>query len=98
LGYRDASYALPGKTSEHTDTFRARFVALVRDKRIVQSIEFESNDTAFCGPMTIIWTRATVPGGTEVTVRCENEPRGIRPSDHAAGIQSSLKNLAAFVE
>jgi uncharacterized protein YndB with AHSA1/START domain len=98
LTYRAALHAVPGKTSEHTDTVQARFLALVPDERIVQSVEFESNDPAFIGPMTIIWTLAEVPGGTHVTVRCENEPPGIRPGDHAAGIRSSLKNLAAFVE
>jgi hypothetical protein len=40
----------------------------------------------------------TVPGGTEVTVLCENAPSGIRPSDHELGIRSSLANLAAFTE
>ena len=98
LTYRAASHSLPGKTSEHTDTFRARFLALVPDERIAQSIEFESTDPALLGPMTIIWTLTEVPGGTEVTVRCKNEPPEIPPSDHAAGLLSSLNNLAAFVE
>jgi hypothetical protein len=33
-----------------------------------------------------------------VRVRCENVPAGIRPQDHAAGIASSLENLAAYAE
>lgn len=33
-----------------------------------------------------------------MTVRCEDVPAGIRAEDHAAGLQSTLDNLAAFVE
>jgi uncharacterized protein YndB with AHSA1/START domain len=87
-----------GKTSEATDTFRGRFVTLVACERIVQVGEFESNDPAYAGAMTVSWTFADVPGGTEVTVRCENVPEGIRPDDHEAGLRSTLKNLAAFTE
>ena len=36
--------------------------------------------------------------GTEVTVVCSGVPSGISAEDHAAGIASSLANLAAFVE
>ncbi len=71
---------------------------MIPDERIVQLIEFESKDPAFAGPMTIKWTLADVPGGTEVTVLCENAPEGIRPNDHEAGFRSTLENLAAFTE
>ena len=33
-----------------------------------------------------------------VTIRAENVPPGISPEDHEAGLNSSLANLAAFVE
>ncbi|MFI5386938.1 MAG: SRPBCC domain-containing protein, partial [Fimbriimonadales bacterium] len=68
------------------------------DERIVQLIEFETKDPAFASPMTIEWTLADVPGGTEVTILCENVPEGMRPVDHEAGIRSTLANLAAFTE
>jgi hypothetical protein len=37
-----------------------------------------------------------LPGGTLVTVRCEDVPAGIRPEEHQAGLMSTLDNLAAF--
>jgi uncharacterized protein YndB with AHSA1/START domain len=77
---------------------RGRFVALIPDERIVQQVQFESDDPAFAGTMTIEWTFAEVPGGTEVTVLCKNAPEGIRPDDHATGMRSALENLAAFTE
>jgi uncharacterized protein YndB with AHSA1/START domain len=98
LTYVGSDHSQRGKTSEHTDVVRARFLELIPDERIVQLIEFESEDPAFAGPMTITWSLADVPAGTEVTVLCENAPEGIRPSDHETGIRSTLENLAAFAE
>ena len=48
--------------------------------------------------MTITTALAAAPGGTEVTIRCENVPAGIRPDEHQLGLTSTLKNLAAFAE
>lgn len=61
-------------------------------------IGFESEDPAFADAMTTTWTFADVPGGTEVTVVCENVPEAIRPADHETGMKSSLENLAALTE
>lgn len=96
FGYTDQ--AVRGKTSEHADIFTGRFLELVPDERIVELIEFESDDPAFAGEMKITTTLARVSDGTEVTISCENVPSGIRPEDHYEGIMSSLKNLAAFTE
>lgn len=98
LTYVESGHSPRGKTSEHTDVVRARFLELIPDERIVQLIEFESKDPAFARPMTIKWTLADVPGGTEVAIVCENVPAGIRQDDHEAGIRSTLENLAAFTE
>jgi hypothetical protein len=65
--------------------------------RIEQAVVFDSEDPAFAGTM-ITWTFKAIPEGTEVTVRCENVPEGIRPEDHAKGLGSTLENLAAFAE
>ena len=96
--YCDAGHEVLGKTSEHTDVFEGRFLELVPDKKIVEIVEFESDDPAFAGAMTVVTTLVPVSGGTEVTIRCENVPSGIGPGDHEAGILSSLENLAAFTE
>ena len=98
LTYLQPTHSQPGKASAHTDIVRVRFVEMIPDERIVERVEFESNDPAYAQPMTLTWTLRDVPGGTEVTVLCENAPEGIKPSDHEAGIRSSLENLAAFTE
>lgn len=98
LTYNDADHSSTGKTSEHTDVVQGRFLNLVPDEQIVQLIEFESNDPMFAGEMTMTWTFAIVQDGTEVTIVCENVPKGIRQEDHAVGLRSSLENLAFFVE
>ena len=98
FAYIDSDHAVRGKTTEHADVFQGRFLELVPDERIVELVEFESDDPAFAGAMTVITTLAAVPGGTEVTIECEDVPDGIRPDDHQAGLTSTLKNLAAFTE
>ena len=87
-----------GKSTSDTDTFSGRFVELIPDEKVVWITEFESPDPAFAGAMTLIWSFADVEGGTEVTVRCENIPHGIRPEDNEEGSRSTLDKLAAFLE
>lgn len=89
---------LGGKSSADTDTFRGTFVTLIPEEKIVWLTEFDSPDPAFAGAMTLTWSFADVPGGTAVTVVCDNIPSGIRPEDNADGSRSTLAKLAAFVE
>src|SRR5262249_43556189 len=98
FGYVDQVHDVPGKTSEHADVFHGRFLKLEPDKQIVEHVEFETDDPAFAGAMTVTTTLNSVPGGTEVTILCENVPVGIRPGDHEKGMASTLENLAAFTE
>ena len=88
----------PGKTSENADEIQVRFIRLVPNKRIEQSVTFESDDPAFSGEMRITWVFESTQNGTLVTVRCEEVPVGIEAQDHEAGLQSTLNNLAAFAE
>lgn len=83
-----------GKTSGRTDMTTGRFVELEAGKRIVQSVEFESNDAAFAGEMTLTWSFEPTRTGTKVTITAEDVPSGISKSDHDAGLRSSLANLA----
>jgi len=92
------NHEVRGKTSEHADVFKGRFLELVPNKRIVELVEFESDDPTFADAITITTTLAPVPGGTEVTILCENVPIGIQPGDHYEGMTSTLMNLAAFTE
>ncbi|MGO4735714.1 SRPBCC family protein [Bosea sp. 2KB_26] len=97
LTYETSQHPGPGKTSEDTDVVQGRFLELVPDERIVQSVEFVSEDSSFAGTMTMTWSLAPVGGGTEVTIRCENVPVGIQQEDHDVGLRSTLANLAAFL-
>jgi len=92
----------PGKTSEHGDVVEARFLVLVPNSKIIQSAAFESDDPAFAGTMVMTWTfeegGETAGEATRVAIVCDNVPGGISKRDHDAGLKSSLRNLAAFVE
>jgi len=87
-----------GKTSGRTDVSSGRFLAVEPGKRIVQSVEFESDAAAFAGEMQLSWAFEAVSDGTRVTVTAENVPPGITEADHQAGLRSSLDNLARFLE
>ena len=65
---------------------------------MVQEVEFRSDDPAFAGTMTGTWSVAPVDGGTLVELRADDVPSGISAEDHAAGLASSLDNLARYVE
>lgn len=90
--------ASPGKTTDNSDVVDGRFVALEPGRRISQRFDFVSADPAFAGTMTMTWTLTPQPDGTLVSIAAENVPVGIGPEDHAAGMTSTLANLAAYVE
>jgi uncharacterized protein YndB with AHSA1/START domain len=98
LTYANGDRSTSGKTSESTDVVSGRFLELVPDAQIVHLVTFESEDPAFAGEMRMTWGLAPAPGGTQVTITCKNAPAGIRQEDHDAGLRSTLKNLALFVE
>ncbi|MDQ2878796.1 MAG: SRPBCC family protein [Pseudomonadota bacterium] len=87
-----------GKSSADADTVDGHFVALVPGEQIVQTAMFESDDPAFAGTMRMSWALTPAAGGTEVTITATDVPPGISAVDHATGLQSTLANLAAFVE
>jgi uncharacterized protein YndB with AHSA1/START domain len=98
FSYTGADHAVRGKTSDDADIFEGRFAELVADERVVEVVTFETDDPAFAGEMTVTTSLRAVSAGTEVTIRCDNVPEGIRPEDHREGITSTLENLAAFTE
>jgi uncharacterized protein YndB with AHSA1/START domain len=97
LTYTDGSTA-PGKATADSDIVEARFVDIVPGVRIVQAVDFVSDDPAYSGTMLMTWEVAAVDGGTRIEIRADNVPAGISAEDHAAGLASSLKNLAAHVD
>jgi uncharacterized protein YndB with AHSA1/START domain len=87
-----------GKTTVQTDTFHGRFVRLVPNREVVQSIEFETDDPAMNGEMTITYLLADEEGGTRLTGVHENLPAGISVSENETGWRMSIDKLAALVE
>jgi len=97
LTYDEATTA-GGKSSADTDIVEARYVDIVRDERVVQTVDFVSDDPAFAGTMTMTWAVSPVDGGTRVDFIADDVPDGISADDHRAGLASSLENLAAHLE
>lgn len=97
LTYEDASSA-PGKTSADSDVSEVRISKLVPGERLVEEVDFESDDPAFKGTMRMEWTLRSTEEGTDVEIVARNVPDGIRARDHAEGLTSSLANLSAHLE
>jgi uncharacterized protein YndB with AHSA1/START domain len=87
-----------GKTTAHTDTSHGRFVELVPNERVVETVEFETEDPAMQGEMTIAITLADTDGGTKVVAVHDGLPPGLSLADNEAGWRESLGKLAALVE
>ncbi|HEY0462976.1 MAG TPA: SRPBCC domain-containing protein, partial [Polyangiaceae bacterium] len=80
-----------GKTSARTDTYRGRLVKLVPNELLVEVDEFETNDPALVGEMTIsIALSDSAAGGTELVAVHEGLPRGVLPADNEAGWRMAL--------
>lgn len=97
LTYDDPSGA-HGKTTADADVVEVRFADVVPDERVVQEVDFVSDDPAFAGTMIMTWTVAPADGGTRVDIVAEQVPDGISAEDHADGLRSSLANLAHHLE
>lgn len=87
-----------GKSGANEDVVDVRFLDLVDDAKIVQAVDFVSDDPRFSGTMTMSWMLTPVGGATEVEIVATDVPEGIDARDHAAGLASSLDNLALFVQ
>lgn len=92
LTYDDAGGGR-GKATADSDVMEARFVSLVPGVRVMQEVDFESDDPSFSGTMTMTWDLSSVDGGTLVEITAHDVPDGISAEDHAAGMASSLANL-----
>lgn len=97
LTYDDPSGA-PGKTTADSDVSEVRIVRIDPGKRVVQDVDFESDDPAFTGTMRMEWSLTGGSDGTTVEIEARDVPEGIRASDHAEGLTSSLSHLAAYLE
>src|SRR5213078_1142910 len=93
LTYADASASL-GKATADTDIVESRFIDLVPGVRVVQAVDFVSDDPTYAGTMTMTWEVTAADQGTRVDIFADNVPDGIAANDHAVGLASSLANLA----
>lgn len=96
LTYADADTS-GGKTTPDSDVVEARFVELVPGVRVVLAVQFGSDDPAYAGTMKMTWSLDPVGADTRVEIRAEDVPPGISAEDHAAGLASSLANLATYL-
>ena len=87
-----------GKTTVHTDTYHGRFVKLVPNEQVVEVDEFETDDPALRGEMTITITLADANGGTNVVAVHEGLPSSVSAADNETGWRMALAKLAALVE
>ena len=87
-----------GKTTPQTDTYHGRFVRLVPNEQVVEIDEFETQDPALRGEMTITIALADANGGTELTALHDGLPSGLSPDDNELGWRMALVKLAKLVE
>ena len=87
-----------GKTSDDSDLSRVAIDELVEGERVVWGVEFDSDDPAVAGRMTMTWTFTARDRGTRVAVDATDVPPGIDAEAHQQGLDASLANLAAWFD
>ncbi|SDB93542.1 Uncharacterized conserved protein YndB, AHSA1/START domain [Raineyella antarctica] len=87
-----------GKSGERTDTYQGTFVRLVPDVQVIETSEFETEDTGLRGTMTMTTTLTDAGEGTDVTISYEGIPDGVPAHDNEIGTRMALDKLARLVE
>src|ERR1700756_4363239 len=70
LAHADAAGG-PGQAPAEPDIVEARFVDIVPGERVVQAVDFVSDDPAYAGTMTMAWAVAAADAGTRVDIVAE---------------------------
>jgi uncharacterized protein YndB with AHSA1/START domain len=96
LTYREPT-AGTGKSTADSDVAQGRFVEVVPEIRMVQAVDFVSDEPDLAGTMTMTWSLIPQGGSTVVTFRADDVPSGIGAEDHAQGLTDSLVGLARFL-
>jgi uncharacterized protein with PQ loop repeat len=78
--------------------WRGHFGKLVPGEQVVEVLEFETEDPALRGTMTMTTTLTDSGGGTEVLVVHAGIPDGVPAADNELGARMALANLARLVE
>lgn len=95
LEYEDTS--VEGKSGRNRDVSEVRFAAVEPPHRIVEEVDFVSDDPRFAGTMTMTWTVEAEGDGSRVAVTATDVPEGVSRADHLAAFASTLANLDAHV-
>ncbi len=96
LTYEDRSRS--GKSEGRTDTYRGRFLRLIPNQQVVEVMEFETDDPALRGAMTLTTTLHDTADGTEVVMLHEGIPEAVSAADNELGTEMSLASLARLLE
>lgn len=94
LTYRESG---SGKSTADSDVVQGRFVEVVAGDRLVQAVDFVSDDPDLAGTMTMTWSLTARGGSTLVTFRADDVPPGVGAIDHARGLTDSLVGLAGYL-
>lgn len=86
-----------GQMFAQSQVIEGRFLRLVPNRRVVESLSFASNDPSLKGEMTVTTTIAPEGDGTLVTMSFENAPEAIRAWEQQKGLHAALQKLADFV-
>jgi uncharacterized protein YndB with AHSA1/START domain len=98
LFYPESEVNFKGKTGDKEDRFSSRYIEIIPNKKIIEAVNFESDDADFAGEMIMEVTFTAHKDRTEVTFHFKDIPKGIKPEDNEAGTISTLEKLAKYVE
>lgn len=92
------SPAEQGKSSAHTDTYHGTFVELIPNQKVVQVMEFETDDPRMQGEMHVTYELTDTADGTLLHALHDSVPEGISPADNELGWRMSLEKLILLLE
>ena len=87
----------PGKSTANTDVTDVRFIEVDPPRRIVEEVDFVSDDPRYAGTMTMTWVLEPVAEGTHVSIVATDVPDGISSADHATAFTATLANLGRYL-
>ena len=87
-----------GKSSAHTDTYHGSFVTLVPDEKVVEELEFETDNPAMRGTLTMTTTLTDAGGGTDIVILDDGLPDAIPAADNELGTRLALDNRAKLIQ
>ena len=87
-----------GKTGEHTDTYHGRFTELKPYEKIVEELQFESEEEGLRNRMSLTFLLEEIKEGTKLTVIHEGLPESISMKDNELGWLEALEQLRVILQ